>query len=467
MNNPMNTSLLIKKAKELSDKVHKNHIRQSGDAYSDHTSRVYSLLCQIGITDEVTLSSSFLHHVLDKDPKLEIEIKNTYGDEVYKTIIDYKKLSEDSFSDLDHINIDESLIIQTYLNIAQNPKTLLIRLADKTDNIQSAHKMDPQQSLKVAQKALNIYSPICKLLGIGKFYKILDDEAFKIINPKEYFRISSYIKSHFPLITKHIEESKRFLTETLNESGIHPFIEARVKGVFSTYKKLNQYLERGIISKDSDLKRLFDIGAMRIIVDTEEEAYFVEDLLNNLWNNVPGERDDYITNPKPNGYMSLQNSYYLSTTTIVEVQIRTHQMHENNEYGLASHAVYKIQKQLAKDPMQNQILLKEINYTLNRENINIKHFSNFVYVYTPKGEIVKLPRGSSLIDFAYSIHKDLGNSCVGGSINGEYKPLTSELKDGDRVEIKTQKGKQKPSADWLNIVKTKRARTEIKKALNK
>ncbi len=447
----------VEKAKDLARSVHKNQFRVAGDTYSDHTGRVNELLIGIGIDDENTLVASHLHHILDFDPNnFTQKILNDFGEEVLQIIKDYKGLTEGNFSNVSPENINESILVQNYLNIAKNPKTLLVRLADKTDNILSAHFLPQDQAIKVAERALYIYSPICKILGITKLSRILDDGAFKILDPKEYYRIFSYINNKFPALNGQIEEVKIFIQDILQENNIPTRIEGRAKSIYSTYKKLKKYQE---------LTDIEDIGAIRIIVDTEDQCYQVEEILNNLFRVIEDSRDDYILQPKQNGYRSLQSAYEISPDFILEIQIRTYEMHEYNEFGLASHAAYKIGEEILSDLQKHPSMLKEISYSLNKEKLNIQQFSGNVYVYTPKGDIKKFIRGANIIDFAYSIHFDVGNGCIGATVNGEFKPVTYELHDGDRIDVKVDKSKKKPSPKWLDLAKTYKAKNQIRKAL--
>lgn len=464
----MQKNSLVEKAKDLARDVHSGQKRVSGDVYFDHLSRVAGLLKELNVEDDVIITASYLHHALDSSNEGKVNqetLKSIFGQEVVDIISDYKALSKGHFSDIDINKIDENLLIQTYFNISKNPKTLLIRMADKVDNIKTAHKLPKDHAQKVAERALYLYAPICKLIGISKFVRLLEDGAFKILNPKEFYKIEHHIRSNFPRINKELEEITKFLTEIFHENDIEADVQTRVKGIYSSYSKLKRYVEKGVISKTSELRGLYDYIGIRILVDNEEECYKCEDLLSNLWTQIPDTRDDYISKPKPNGYRTLQCSYIVSKKTVVEVQIRTHKMHEFNEYGHASHTLYKLGETLKGDFRKNSDFLKNVSYLINQEKFDIGQFSKNVYVYTPKGDIKKLPKGSNLLDFAYTVHKDLGNMAIGGEVNGEFKPLEHILNDGDRVEIKTQKQKKSPSIKYIELVKTAKAREEIRKAL--
>jgi GTP pyrophosphokinase len=453
---------LVEKAKNVARTIHENQFRKSGEGYSEHVENVVGLMQDLGITDENTLASAYLHHAFDTTHSIDIE--REFNKEVFEIVRNYKNLSEDHFSNISPSSISADLLIQTYFNIANNPKTLLIRLADKTANIESAHKLPKEQANKTAEKGLYVYSPICKVIGLHKFVTPLEDGAFKILNPREYYKIDHYIKLNYPRISLQLEDITNFLLGVLDENGIKSEITSRTKGVYSTHSKLKRYFESGNISKASEFKGILDYAGIRILVDSDEECYKCEDILNGCWDPIINSRDDYIINPKPNGYKGLQCSYLVSNNFVLEVQTRTFAMHEENEFGQASHALYKIGEALHKNLKEDPNLLKNINYSINREEFDIKQFSKSVYVYTPKGDIKKLPKGANLLDFAYCIHKDLGNTAIGGEVNGEFKSLDCVLQDGDMVNIKTHAQKKAPSRKLLELVKTKKARDQIKKA---
>ncbi len=458
----MATTVLVEKAKEIARRILENHYRQSGEGSFEHAEKVVFLLQDLGVTDENTLAAAYLHHSLEIPHNVDLE-KET-NSEVFQLIKDYKNLSENHFSNISSSLVNADLLVQTYFNIAKNQKTLLIRLADKTANIRSTHKLPKDLAHKIAERALYVYSPLCKLIGLPKFVNILEDGAFKILNPREYYKIDHYIKINFPRINHELEDAKTFLHDIFEENAISCEIEFRTKSIYSIHKKLTKLIEKGLLSGENRYKKIHDFAGIRILVNTEEDCFKCEDMVRSLWDPIENTRDDYITNPKPNGYKSLQCSYFVSDNFILEVQIRTFVMHEENQFGQASHTLYKIGQALNKNIEDDPNLLKNINYTINREEFDIKPFSKSVYVYTPKGDIKRLPRDSNLLDFAYSIHRDLGSAAIGGEVNGKFKPLEHVLQDGDMVNIKTLGQKKAPSPKFLDLVKTKKAKSEIRKA---
>lgn len=452
---------IVQEAAKMAQKVHENHLRKSGETYFEHANRIVHLLSENGVNDEEILISAYLHHVLNVDEKYSSEVAEKFGDHVLQIIQEYKEISQMELPDVE-AKLNEKNIVQTYLNLVKNPKVLIIRLTDKVDNIKSLYALSSDSAKKVARKALFLYSPICHLLGLNKYVKVLEDEAFKTLNPAEYFIIKNLVDEELMEIQDILADVSDFILQILEENKVNAKVDYRVKHVFSVYKKLNKY---NLEYNSSGIKKLHDLAAMRILVNTVEDCYKVEDILKQVWQYNADRRNDYIQSPKSSGYRSIHTEFMLSQDLWTEVQIKTYEMHENNEFGFASHAFYKIGENLKKQMLSNPEFLKELSFDINKESIRIDHFSNMVYVFTPKGEIKELPKGSNLVDFAYAVHNDLGNRCVGGMVNGEYAKLSQELKDGDRVEIKIDKRRQRPSSDWLDIVKTKRAKDEIRKSL--
>jgi len=453
---------VIKKSEEYARKISTQYKRVSGESYFDHAQGVVKALKSIGIKDDIILASAYLHHILLENPKKEEELRRLFGDEIFGILKKYKKVSDNPIREVKLTKANQKLVIPTYFNLVEDPKVLIIRLADKVDNIKTAHKLDHGLAFRVAEKALYIYSPICHLLGLSTFSKELENGALKILNPGEYYFISKYLETREEKINKIFEDATKVLKEILKENGVKAKIDQRIKNIYSIYAKLARRGNENI--KMSDIK---DIAAMRIIVDTVENCYKTENLLCQLWDNIPKLRDDYIAKPRISGYKSIHNIYIVDPALHMEVQIESKDMYEENEFGRASHAFYKIGEYLKENLEDNPDFLKEIHYKVGETSIKIPQFSNKIYVFTPLGDIIELPKGANLIDFAYEIHGDVGNSAVGGTINGHFQSLAHELHTGDRVDVQTSKSKKLSGSDWLKIAKTKKARDAIKKALKR
>jgi guanosine-3',5'-bis(diphosphate) 3'-pyrophosphohydrolase len=451
----------LNKARELSRSFHKEHFRISGENYFNHVEKVVNELKYLKTDDTDLYIAAYLHHFLEMDKNSGKLIKENFGEKILKFLVDYRKLAEKEMPSSKSERFDESVFIKTFINLVNDPKMLILRLVDKAENIKTAHTLDKEKSKVIAHKALNLYAPLCRLVGLYRYVRIFEDHAFKILNPRSYFIVSEFIRKRKTSLNRTLKETKDFVTEILEERDIEHDMGYRIKERYSLYNKVIHYHNE---FKEEYLKKIPDLAAMRIMVDDVDKCYMVEDILNNLFQCYPDLRDDYILKPKQSGYKSLQSIYKLSNEFDVEIQIKTHDMHETNEFGKASHTFYKLGKSLEKEFEGNPNILKDLNYSIDNRLV-MDHFTDKVYVFTPKGDIIELPAGANLIDFAYYIHADLGNSCIGGVVNNEYQKVTYELHNGDRVDVKTSGSKKKPSHDWLELATTKRARSAIRKAL--
>lgn len=460
----------VAKAKKFARDLHKDHIRLSGEPVYEHTIRTYEKLKKLGVNDETILVSAILHQSLSFSDEVKPSIEEEFGKEVLEIVENYKRLSNISVSHEGSQGVNEKYILQTYLNLAKDLKVLLIRLADKVDNIDTAFALSRKQQKKVAEKALYVYSPIARLLGLMQFSDALENGAFKVLYPKEYYRVEKMREEKRPEIEKFFKENIPAIKDLLKESGVNTEISFRLKGIYSIYKKAIYISTKNKGKVTKDYEGIYDLVAMRIITDTVEGCYKTEAVIDELWEPITDERDDYIKNPKPNGYKSIHNLHKAEKDLIVEVQIRTKEMHDYNEYGPASHLYYKVGKDLAKSLETDPDTLKKLKNWQderqeNEETDYLKQFRDDVYVFTPKGDIIKLPKGATPVDFAYEIHTKIGNSCVGAVVNGEIKKLDYQLHNGDQVEIKTLSNKKKPSSDWLEFVKSSKAKHDIRKEL--
>ncbi len=449
------------KAKALAESCLKDRFRASGEAYITHVSKVVYEVKSIGITEENLIALAYLHHNPDFDNDYYAKIANEFDVNLADLVKGYHDFAHRHLPLIRPGHANEKIIIQTFLNLINDPKLLVVRLIDRAESIKTAHMLHAEKREENAYKALYIYSPVCQLTGLYKYVRILEDNALKLLDPKNYYFIKKYRGLNKSSFENELNEAKSVISEFLHSEDIHHDLKYRVKHTYSIYKKIKR--KYGTVNEEG-LYKIKDIVAMRIVVDTVEDCYKTEDILNSLFEPYPEERDDYISKPTPSGYRSLHNLYKLTNDLDVEIQIKTYQMHEFNEFGVASHFVYKTGAKFSKDIQGNPNILKDLNFFEGNE-LKIDHFANNVYVFTPAGDIIELPKGANLIDFAYSIHFDIGNRCIAGKVNGEVQKLTYELKDGDYVEIKTSNQKKKPSFDWLKDVKTKRASDSIHKAL--
>ena len=459
----MNNTEKTQKAKEFAHINHKKHFRVSGESYFNHAKRVVNNLKQIKVNDESILAAAYLHHIPDVHNDWEQILTSEFGNDICELVREYKNLSKSEISEIytKEINIK---LIQAFFNLIKDPRILLIRLADKVDNIKTSFALSKDKSEKIAERALYLYAPVCKLLGLHEYVRILENEALKTLNPREYYLIAKFLDERLPEIKASLGEISVFIKDILKDQKIRVDIDYRIKHIYSIYRKSKKMEAKG---KKGDLDKIYDIAAMRIIVDTVEQCYEVEDILEQMWENIPEERDDYIQKPKPSGYRSIHNTFKISKGLNLEIQIKTRKMHEENEFGSASHVLYKIGQTMGKNLSENPGLLKQLNYVENKQSIKLDQFNDFVYTFTPKGDIIELPRGSILLDFAYAIHKDIGNKCIGGTVNGDFCSMEHILQDGDKVDIRILNTKKCPGIDWIKKVKTKKAKEYIRKAQGK
>lgn len=437
----------------------------------DHLESVHTKLLEEKVEDEVLLSAALLHHLPEVEKNYEKVIKDACGDDVYDVVQNYNLIASKNLTSAVQNEYNEDLLIKTYVNLAKDIRVLILRLADKAHNIETAFALPAEKKRKVAENALFLYAPLGRLFGARGFTKTLENEAFKILNPAQYVRIEEAIKEKNEEIADFFEEFHAITASIFEEQGIVAKVQTRIKSIYSTYRKIQKYISRGVIKDINQIDDIYDLAAARVITNTIDEVYKVEDIFKNLWDEVPNSRDDYISTPKASGYQSLHNTFKISKKLNFEVQIRTDEMHHNSEYGLASHVFYKIGDKFKKELIQNPNWLRELNYyevyTSTKEAITqrLSHFSKFVYAFTPKGDIIELPRGAGPLDFAYHVHTDIGRMFAGAKINGSLVKIDTPINDGDVVEIMVDKSRKKPSLDWVKIVKSSKVRWAILKGL--
>lgn len=467
------TTPKLKTASLFAKKLYKDFTRLSGENAYEHALRVTRKLIDSNITDENVLVASLLHLAFEtpniNKKELTSQLKEAFGEDILQIIQIYNELHSIKVAHEGTQGLNEKLIIQTYMNLAKDIRVLLIRLADRADNIETAYALPRELGIQVAQRSLYVYSPIARLLQLNTITKELENGGFKILYPSRFYEIEQEIKEKLPHLEEFLNKNIPVIKEILLESGINCEITYRIKHIYSIHKKSQKYISSGLATS-KNLSEIYDISAMRIIVDTTELCYKTEDILNKLWERQDKLRDDYILSPKPSGYQSLHNVYKTEDGSFVEIQVRTHEMNELNKFGKASHLAYKLGDKFKKNMQENPNFLKDVSgwskeLETNEGITKIKHFENKVYVFTPKGDIIEIPNGGCIVDFAYGVHTKIGNSCVGGLVNGVIQKLNYVLKTGDVVEIKTSLSKRKPNHDWLKFVKSDKAKVHIRKEL--
>jgi GTP pyrophosphokinase len=452
---------LLEKAYVFSAKVHKGQTRLSGEPYLIHPLEVAMILAKLRM-DLPTVSAGLLHDVLEDTLTSFGELKELFGEEIANLVDGVTKISKLPLTDP---KVSQA---ETYrkmiMAMAKDIRVILIKLADRLHNVRTLEYHEEEKRKLIAKETIEIYAPIAHRLGIEWMKNELENLAFQYLDPVVYNEIYRKLRRFEKEKQKYIEEVKEILKKILKENGIEAEIQGRIKEPYSVYEKMKRL---GI-----DFEQVYDLLAFRVIVNTEQECYQALGIIHSLWTPVPGRFKDYIALPKPNFYQSLHTTVIGPYGERMEVQIRTWEMHKVAEDGIAAHWKYKTGKGLGEEEVKKIGWLRQI-LELQRELEDPKEFLHIlkidlypdeVYVFTPKGEVKVLPKGATPIDFAYSIHTDIGNHCYGARVNGKLVPLDYELKSGEIVEILTSP-KAHPNRDWLKFAKTSRARTKILKFL--
>jgi len=454
---------LIEKAYVFSAKVHKGQVRLSGEPYLSHPLEVSGILASMKM-DEVTIASGLLHDTVEDTLTELSDIEYLFGEEVARVVDGVTKISKIKFVSKEEQQAEN--IRKMILAMATDIRVLLVKLADRLHNMQTLGYQTPEKQEKIAKETLDIYAPLAGRMGIYWIKSRLEDLSLYYLEPKIYSDIRLGIAQRHEGQENFIKEIKDILSKKLKEVGIDATIKGRHKHFFSIYQKM--------MDQDLNINQVYDILAFRIIVNSIRECYEALGLIHSLWKPVTGHFKDYISLPKANMYQSLHSSLITSLGERMEIQIRTWDMDKIAEEGIAAHWRYKEGKTPEKGK-SNQYAwigkLLEWQKSLADpreflETVKLDLFSNEVYVFTPKGEAKEFPRDATPIDFAYSIHSEIGDRCIGAKVNEKIVPLNYHLKNGDIVRIVTSKNR-KPSRDWLNFVKTSTARARVRQWIKK
>lgn len=451
---------LIRRAYSFAEKAHEGQKRYSGEPYFNHVAHVAQNLAQIHI-DAATVTAGLLHDTIEDADVLPETIEKEFGKEVLTLVEGVTKLGKLKYHGVErHV---ESLR-KFFIAMSDDIRVLLIKLADRLHNIQTLEHVPEAKRHRIALETLEIHARLADRFGMGKWKAIFEDSAFPYAFPDEYEKVSAIIKKKRIADEKYAEKIYRSLQKELVANGIkNAHVDYRVKNLFSLWKKLQR--------KEMDPDKVYDILAVRVIVKTVEDCYRALGIIHKHWKPVSGRIKDYIAIPKANGYRSLHTTIFRGDGGIVEIQIRTEEMHEEAQYGIASHLAYKergatVDKNLAwvKEIAKWQ---KDIAGTDEfMEHLHMDFFKNRVFVYTPKGDVIDLPEESSPIDFAYAIHSNIGNHLAGAKVNGKLVSIETKLKNGDIVEIETKESAA-PKRKWLDSTKTTMAKRHIRIYLEK
>ena len=456
---PDETCENIRKAYELADEAHKEQKRVNGDPYILHPLAVAEILADMEI-DTTTITASLLHDVVEDTEYMLEDIERIFGKEVAFLVDGVTKLNRLDYRTKEDQQVNS--MRKMFLAMAKDIRVVVIKLADRLHNMRTLKYMRSEKQKRIAQETLEIYAPLAHRLGIFNIKWELEDLSFRYMEPDQYYDLVDQMKEKRKVREEIVNEAIDVLKKTLTESSISFEINGRPKHFYSIYKKMKK--------DNRDLSQIYDLYAIRVIVDTVQDCYGVLGIVHSLWKPLPYRFKDYIAMPKPNNYQSLHTTVIGTRGQPVEIQIRTWDMHHIAEYGVAAHWRYKegraSQKATGFDEKMGWLrnLLEWQDTSNPQEFVNalkLDAFSDEVFVFTPRGDVIDLPQGAIPIDFAYRIHTDVGHRCVGAKVNGKIVPLDYALKNGDIVEVITSKT-GKPSLDWLKIVGSSESRSKIR-----
>ncbi len=460
---------VVRRAFVFAENAHKDVKRESGDPYIIHPLAVANLVREWGL-DDASIAAAFLHDVLEDTSHTQKELEKIFGIEIAQIVDGMTKLRNFKFGE----NPDAENIRKLILSFGKDLRVILIKLADRYHNMMTLKYKSPEKQKEIAWETIEIYAPIAYRLGMQKLSGELEDLSFPFLYEEEYKWLTENVKEQHEERVIYAEKVKSALHKMLEEAHIEPItIDSRAKRYYSLYRKL--------MRNDMDLGKIYDLVAVRVIVNTIEECYGVLGVIHKHWSPLPRRFKDYIAVPKSNGYRSLHTVVSALENKIIEIQIKTKEMHQENEFGIAAHWAYEQTKkdstqktkewhgvQNKKELLWVQQLQNWQNKFVNQqdflESLKIDFFKERIFVLTPKNDVIDLPAGSTPVDFAYHIHSDIGNQCTGAKVNGKIVPLDCELHSGDVIEVSTQKGK-KPSEDWLRFIKSSMAKKYVKSSL--
>ena len=454
---------LVRRAYEFAEKAHAGQVRKSGDPYFSHPCAVAIILTDM-MLDATTIAAGLLHDCVEDVEGCTLEgIRGMFGDEVALLVDGVTKLSQLNFANREEQQAET--LRKMFLAMAKDIRVVLIKLADRLHNMRTLKFQRPERQVPIARETLDIYAPLAHRLGVYTVKWELEDLSLRYLDPEGFYELVRLVGMKREEREQLIAQVTQELKSRLSEAGIKCEIDGRPKHFYSIYKKMK--------TQNKTFDQINDLIAIRVLVNTKQDCYFVLGIVHTIWPQVPGRFKDYISMPKANMYQSLH-------TTVVnqgrpfEVQIRTFEMHRTAEYGIAAHWRYKEGK--AADELDNKLswLRRILDWQGDAKDpgdfselLKFDLFADEVFVFTPRGDVVSLPKGATPLDFAYRIHSAVGNRCIGAKVNGRIVPLSHQLETGDFVEVMTSSSSHGPSRDWLNIVKTSEAKAKIRAWLKK
>ncbi len=462
--NPNNDAEIVERAYEYAVKAHAGQKRVSGEDYIVHPLEVAKILAELNM-DNITIAASILHDVVEDTKCTNEDCRNLFGEEIAMLVDGVTKLGKLEYKTKEEQQAES--LRKMFIAMAKDIRVVLIKLADRLHNMRTLKYMPHEKQREKAKETMEIYAPIAHRLGISKIKWEMEDLALRYLEPKEYYELVDKVAKKRKEREEEINHVMEILKDKFSEVGIEAHIEGRPKSFYSIYRKMYY--------QNKSFEQIFDLTAVRIIVDTVKDCYGILGIVHTLWKPIPGRFKDYIAMPKPNMYQSLHTTLLGSGGQPFEVQIRTWEMHRTSEIGIAAHWKYKEGRTSQTEFDEKLKWLRQMLEWQNEikdtrefmETLKVDLFTDEVYVFTPKGDVVDLPVEATPIDFAYKIHSQIGNRCIGAKINGRIVPLDYKLQNGDIVEVITSAVANGPSWDWLKIVKSSQAKNKIRQWFKK
>ena len=466
----------IEHAVEIAKKAHEGQFRKTGEPYIVHPLAVKKILEEWGM-DEDTIIAGILHDTVEDTPLTLNDIKKEFGESVAFLVDGVTKLSNarDGMRDIDtYLPATRDNFLRLMIALGDDIRVLIIKLADRLHNLRTLSALPPEKQKKIAKETLEVFAPLADRLNMGLLRVEMADMAFKYVDPKRYAELKDIIDRYNKSAARSLKKIEQEITEALNKEKIKFELSGRVKSVYSLHKKLAKH--------DQNIHEIYDLTALRIIVEDVTDCYLTLGVIHSLYTPMSGRIKDYIAMPKQNGYQSIHTTVITKDKRVVEFQIRTHEMHEYAEHGLAASFYYNEQKlteNYKKGKIEhlptNLLWITELQTTaaklregkkVDLKKLKLNLFADRIFVYTPKGDIIDLPKGALPLDFAYRLHSEIGDHVVGVKINGKMSNLSKKLEHGDIVEILTSKN-QTPHTSWLDKMFTSHARQKLLHQLNK